>query len=73
MAKFSIYRASTGRYQGTKNYTTLEQILQFIKENGNIIIEKNIDSEVPPCPSINWTKETASCDYQITIYDDYIE
>lgn len=73
MAKFSIYRASTGRYQGIKNYTTLEQILQFIEKNGRIIIEKNTDSEVPPFPEINWTEETANCDYEITIYDDYIE
>lgn len=71
--KFAMRRASKDNWEGTKNFTTIDQLLQFIEENGDIIIGKNTCRGIEPDKEFNLTKEISRCNYQIVIYDDFIE
>lgn len=67
--KFIISRASKDSYDGIKEFTTLEQLVDFMEESGHqIILGHNglFEEELMDKP---WR----DIPFELTIYDDYIE
>lgn len=66
--KFVITRVTSG-YDGVKNFSTIEELVNFMEEVGESLILKdnfwfNEDIE---------NEELRTIPYEIEIYDDYIE
>lgn len=72
--KFAIYHASDDYGHGTKSFTTIDQLINFMErqEHGLIIDDNPLYNEQPD-KEFRITQEMTECKYAITIYDDYIE
>lgn len=57
---FKIQKASDWDYKSEKDISTLEELMEFVKENGEIIVRLKESLAAESCPTIK-------------IYDDYVE
>lgn len=72
--KFAIYRASDDDGQGTETFTTIDQLIGFMKQqNYRLVIGNNFFYNQQPNAKFKITKEMTSCKYAITIFDSYID
>lgn len=72
--KFAIYRASDDYGHGTKSFTTIDQLISFMKQQKHgLIIDDNPLYNEQPSKEFRITQEITECKYAITIYDGYIE
>lgn len=62
--KFAVTRTSDYDYVKKVEINTLEELIAFFKENGDIIISRNYDKDI---------LKISDCDYAIEIYDYYRE
>ena len=78
--KFTISRTSSDSVFEVKEFTTIEEIINFINENGNPVIiqksnwyqEEDIENLEKWYPHVN-VKELVTIPYEIEIYDDFRE
>lgn len=78
--KFVISRASSDSVFEVKDFTTIEEIINFMNENNNPLIiqksswyqEEDIENMEKWYPNVN-VKELVTIPYELEIYDDYIE
>lgn len=61
--KAFITKASDYDHEEVKEFNTLMDLLNYVKKNGSIIVSK----------AHSWDKERYGADFDIVIYDDYIE
>lgn len=72
--KFAIYRASDDDGHGTKFFTTINQLIDFMERHQcKLIIGDNDLYNEQPDKEFKITQEITECKYAITLYDDYIE
>lgn len=78
--KFVITRTSSDNYIGVKNFSTIEELINFMrKQKHPLIIEdnfafnENIKIIQESCPFGVNAHEIATTPYNIEIYDDYRE
>jgi len=72
--KFAIYHASDDYEHGTKSFTTIDQLINFMeRQEHGLIIDDNPLYNEQPSKEFKITQEMTECKYTITIYDDYIE
>lgn len=78
---FVITYTSQSHAPSIKHFNSLEELINFYKEAGSLILERNALKDEDPNSIMKWNcvsniklaTQISECDYELEVYDDYRE